>query len=64
METYKIVRHYFRNCRKRTIQTGLTLKEAQKWCSDPETSSRTAMGAAAKRVTKRNGEWFDGYTKE
>ena len=58
---YKIVRYYFNsNIRKRTIVTGLTLEDAQKHCSSPEASSRTATSAAAKRRTR---PWFDGYDK-
>jgi len=58
---YKIVRHYRDSYRTRTIDTGLTLKEAQAHCSDPETSSSTCTSAASKRITRRNGDWFDGY---
>ena len=50
--------------RKRTIETGLTLEEAQRHCSDPESSSRKTTGAKARRITRRNGNWFDGYVKE
>lgn len=57
---YKIVRHYFKGGH-RTIKTGLTLKEAQEHCENPETSSSTATSAAAKRITSRHGRWFDGY---
>ncbi len=60
---YKIVRHY-QHGNKRTILKGLTLEEAQKHCNDPETSSRTATSAAAKRRTREKGPWFDGYTRE
>lgn len=59
---YKIVRVYLdRSKRRRTIKTGLTLKEAQAHCQNPETSSRTATSAKAKRITRRNGGWFDAY---
>lgn len=68
MTTYKIVRSFMvgsSNLRKRRpIRTGLTLEEAQAHCRDPETSSRTATGAAAKARTKRYGPWFDSYTEE
>jgi len=60
---YRIIRFY-RNAgiRKRTIDTGLTLAEARAHCSDPETSSRTATNATARRRTRQLGAWFDGYT--
>lgn len=58
---YKIVRSYYKGG-KRTIDSGLTLEEAQAHCKDPQTSSRTAKGKGA--YTKRVGEWFDGYEKE
>ncbi len=61
---YKIVRNYFRDHRKRVIKRVLTLAEAQSHCSDPETSSSTATGSAARRRTKRCGPWFDGYAKD
>jgi hypothetical protein len=63
MDTYKIVRGYFRGG-KRTIATRLTLEEAQAHCKNPETSSRTCTSAKARRITKVNGPWFDGYEKE
>lgn len=63
MTTYKIYRSYF-NKGKRTIETGLTLEEAQAHCKDPETSSRTCTTAKARAITKRNGPWFDGYEAE
>lgn len=60
---YSIVRHYFAaGIRRRTMAEGLTLREAQAWCNDPETSSSTATGAAARARTRRLGPWFDGYT--
>jgi len=62
--TYKIVRHYFRSNRRRVIATGLTLEQAQTYCSDPESSSSTAKGSNARRTTRRNGPWFDGYYDE
>jgi hypothetical protein len=60
--SYKIVRMYQdRDIRSQTVKTGLTLKEAQKHCQDPETSSRTCTGSAEKARTKRCGPWFEGY---
>ena len=65
---YKIVRNYFNSQRaagaRRTVATGLTLEQAQAWCQNPETSSRTCTTAAARRRTAKYGPWFDGYTEE
>jgi hypothetical protein len=63
MATYKIVRCYFEHG-KRIIKRGLTLKQAQAHCQDPESSSRTCTKAAGKRRTRNKGAWFDGYTEE
>jgi hypothetical protein len=61
---YKVVRFYKdRPGHKRTIIKRCTLAEAQAHCSNPETSSSTATSAAARAVTRRMGEWFDGYTE-
>ena len=63
--SYRIVRMYrSAGIRRRTIRRGLMLAEAQAHCSDPETSSRTATGAAATARTRRLGDWFDGYEEE
>lgn len=62
--SYSIVRNYFNKPgRGRVIRRGLTLEEAQSYCSDPETSSSTATTAKAKAITHRNGPWFDSYTE-
>jgi hypothetical protein len=64
---YKIVRmHQNESPRgfRRTIKTGLTLKEAQAHCQDPETSSRTCTRAENKRITREGGPWFDGYEEQ
>jgi len=59
---YKIVRHYFNKPEQnRTIDTRLTLEEAQAHCSDPETSSSTCKLPQNVRRTKTHGPWFDGY---
>lgn len=67
---YKIVRHYLgpvvngsHQSWKRTIETGLTLEQAQEHCKSPETSSRTATSSKAKARTRKYGRWFDGYTE-
>lgn len=58
---YKIVRYFYKNSRKRTIQTGLTLEEVQVHCKDPDTRSRTATSSRARAITRKYGPWFDGY---
>jgi len=62
--TYKIVRFFLGGYPKETLQTGLTLEEAQAHCSDLDTSSRTCTSAEGKKLTADRGEWFDGYYKE
>ena len=49
---YSIVRFYAPNINKanRVIQRGLTLEQAQAHCRNPR--------------TRKDGEWFDGYTEE
>jgi hypothetical protein len=59
---YNIVRMYQRaGIRKRTLARGVTLEEAQRHCSDPETSSSTCTKSAGRRRTRQLGPWFDGY---
>lgn len=61
---YYIVRMYQdreRAPQRRVIKSGLTLSEAQAWCQDPETSSRTATSSRAQARTRAYGPWFDGY---
>lgn len=62
---YKIVRTYFNyNISPRTLETGLTLREARAHCKDPETSSRKATSEEAHAHTAQFGAWFDGYEEE
>lgn len=59
---YRIVRFYRdAEIRRRIVRTGLTLKQAQAHCRNPETSSSTATSYTARRRTARMGAWFDGY---
>lgn len=61
---YKIVRMYQDpNVSNRTIDTCLTLEEAQEHCRNPETSSRTCTKYHGRKRTERYGPWFDGYTE-
>jgi hypothetical protein len=63
--TYKIVRFYQDSrIERETVETGLTLDEAQERCSDPETSSTTATNPEAMARTERCGAWFEGYCEE
>ena len=57
--TYKIVRFYFGGGNK-VIKKGLSLREAQLHCHNPETSSATAKEG----IGEEPCEWFDGYTRE
>ena len=51
MDTYKIVRYYRDSSKKnRVMRRGLTLAQAKRYTSDPK--------------TKKEGVYFDGYTKE
>lgn len=64
---YKIIRFYSKVdpqnpsghllTKRRTMDTGLTLKEAQAHCKDPATSTGN-NGTARKR---KGWDWFDGY---
>ena len=59
---FKVVRVYRdRSGYRRTIVERCSLEEAQRHCSDPETSSSTATTTNAKRRTRRMGPWFDCY---
>ena len=63
--TYKVVRMYQSDEHpSEVIEEGLTLKEAQAHCRDPETSSSTATDADATARTTERGPWFDGYEEE
>jgi len=52
MTTYYIVRHYRYGGRRRIIQRGLTLEEAQAHCRREDTRGTDAAGDTI---------WFDGY---
>jgi hypothetical protein len=65
MDTYKIVRHFQDGSpQRRTIESGLSLEQAQAHCEDPETSATTCTLASRKRITHSRGFWFDGYYRE
>jgi len=61
MTLFKIVRIY-QNGKKRVIDTGLTLEQAQAHCQDSQTSSRTCTNATGRKRTRLHGPWFDTYT--
>ena len=54
MDTYKIVRFYFKGGR-RTIKRGLSLEEARAHCKNSKTKKVNSKGLTV---------WFDGYEKE
>jgi hypothetical protein len=53
MQTYKIIK-FHETGKKKTIKTGLTLKEAQEPCCRKDT----------KGIDSKGRRWFDGYTKK
>lgn len=64
-DRYKIVRSYqAAGIRKRIIQRGLTLEQAQAHCKDPNTSYKTCTSKAGRARTRKVGPWFDGYERE
>lgn len=66
MSTYSIYR-YFANPKhpRQLIDEGLTLEEAQEYCSDAESSSKTTTSPEGMaRITIYGGAWFDGYEEE
>lgn len=64
MITYRVIRFYRDRDVNEVIAAGLALDAAQALCSDPESSSVTAVSAEAKLRTSLYGPWFDGYTAE
>jgi hypothetical protein len=65
---YEIVRLYqpadWRgSIKRRVIDSGLTLEQAQTHCQNPETSSSTCS-AKKRNSVRHNGAWFDGYREE
>jgi hypothetical protein len=64
VRTYKVTRFFHHGKPNRVVKRGLTLEEAQEHCSDPETSSSTALGTTALKRTKLFGPWFDEYEME
>ena len=63
MKTYKIIRFFRDNDEQngQIIAKGLTLEEAQRHCSHPETSSSTCTD---NYLEQKYGPWFDGYDEE
>ena len=65
MSRYKVIRFYGNHPgKRRAIDSGLTLEQAQAHCNDPENSSTTCTNKSARATTRRMGPWFDGYVKE
>ena len=61
--TYMIVRHFCKGDNE-VIKTDLSLEEAQEWCSDPDTASKTCTTKEGMALTMNHGQWFDGYEEE
>lgn len=60
---YKIVRFYFKNNKRTTVESGVTLEYAQAHCSSPESSWDTCTTKTNRARTRKHGQWFDGYQK-
>jgi hypothetical protein len=60
---YKIIRHFMHRDNK-VIMRGLTLAQAKRHCSDPESSSSTCASPVNVSRTHQYGPWFDGFDKE
>ena len=58
---YRIIRCYFHDIPTCTIKQGLSLREAQAHCNDPQTSSSTCTDKVGKARTRKIGPWFDAY---
>lgn len=63
-QTYSIIRFYFGAYDPEILDTGLTLRQAQLHCQNPETSSSTANSPEAHELTQEKGDWFDGYEED
>jgi hypothetical protein len=62
MALYNIVRLYREAGKRRyTLQRGVTLEQARRHCSDPETSSSTCTSAIGRARARKLGPWFDSY---
>lgn len=68
-QLYQVVRYYQDPNKRAVVQKeNLTLEQAREWCSDDETSSKTASKYAS--MTKRSNldknqqNWFDGYRSQ
>ena len=66
MSLYNVYRIYFNHNghggNSRLILSCVTLEEAKKHCSDPETSSSTCKLSHNVRRTRNMGQWFDGFS--
>jgi len=62
--TYKILRVYFEDRDSITIDSGLSLEQAQEHCQNPQTSSSTCTDPDEVEHTRICGAWFDCYTSE
>jgi len=60
---YKVIRFFANGGRKQILAKGLTLEQAQEWCKDVESSSKTCRWTTALKRTKRRGEWFEGFVR-
>lgn len=65
MSLYQIVRFYQRDSTlNRVIKENVSLGEARRHCSDPETASSTCSEPENIDHSELYGEWFDGFRKQ
>ena len=63
--TYKVVRkHAHPLIEDVELDVGLSKEEAQAYCKDPESSSRTCTNPDPIAYTAAHGAWFNAYYEE
>lgn len=71
-KSYQVVRYYEKDRKPRIMAKDFTLKKAQEWCNNLETSSITAKAprgcdnndSKIAKWHKQDRHWFDGYREQ
>lgn len=65
---YEVVRFYQDGRKPRVQKRNVTRVQAEAWCDDPETSSKTASKYASmtkrSNLDKKQAHWFDGFREQ